>query len=211
MREVLEFITEISKLKHMPRSGWKLIGIKQPESIAGHTFGIVMLAWVFAKKKSLNIERVMKIALIHDLCEVYAGDMTPYDDLDYEHLTKKDINKLFNEMPAKSLAAKEKIAKDKREREMKSLDKVIINLPKDLQSEIKDLWLDYEFGKTREGRFVRQLDRLESLIQGFIYRKKYQDFPIRSFWLHAKTWVDDPDLVSFIADIEEYFSYQPKK
>lgn len=52
---------------------------KNPETIAGHTFHEAIMAWILSKEKrtNFNIEKMLKIALIHDLCELYAGDMTP--------------------------------------------------------------------------------------------------------------------------------------
>ena len=78
MKERLEFLIKTNKLKEMPRTGWVLMGERNPEMIAEHTFRVCVAAWLLGKKKKLNIERLIKIALSHDLCEIYAGDMTPF-------------------------------------------------------------------------------------------------------------------------------------
>ena len=64
----------------MPRTGFVWLGIKNPETIAQHTYRVAIMNWILGRKTKpqLNIGRVIKMSLVHDLCEVYAGDMTPY-------------------------------------------------------------------------------------------------------------------------------------
>mgnify|MGYP001568527532 CR=1 FL=1 len=76
MKNILNFLIEANKLKEMPRTGWILMGLKNPETVADHTFRMVILSWFLARKKKLNIKRAILIALFHDLCEVHAGDIT---------------------------------------------------------------------------------------------------------------------------------------
>ena len=78
MKNILKFLLETEKLKKMPRTGWRLMGIKNPETIAEHSFRVAILTWALAKIKKIDTKRAIKIALFHDLCEVYAGDMTPF-------------------------------------------------------------------------------------------------------------------------------------
>ena len=55
---------------------------EEVESTAEHTYRMTLMAWILAGEKGdLDICRVIKIALVHDLCEVYAGDLTPYDGI----------------------------------------------------------------------------------------------------------------------------------
>ncbi len=82
MEELVKFFFEVGKLKKMARKGWVINNIKNPESIAEHVFRAALMAWFLGtKKKGLNIERIIKMALIHDLCEIYAGDTTTYDSV----------------------------------------------------------------------------------------------------------------------------------
>jgi len=64
----------------MPRTGFALLGVKNPETIAQHAFRVALMNWILARDvvPKLNLSKVIKISLAHDLCEVYAGDMTPY-------------------------------------------------------------------------------------------------------------------------------------
>ena len=73
MEQLLNFLIEIGKLKKMTRRGWELRGIKNPETIASHTFRMAIMTWLLGEKKKLNLNKILKMSLIHDLCEVYAG------------------------------------------------------------------------------------------------------------------------------------------
>ena len=66
------------KLKQIKRSGWIRPGLKDCESVADHSFGVAMLCMLHCPG-NLNKEKVIKMALVHDLSEVEVGDLTPYD------------------------------------------------------------------------------------------------------------------------------------
>lgn len=95
MKDLITFFVEVGKLKKMKRRGWVIRGVKDPETIAEHTFRMALMAWVFGKRKRLDIQQILKMALIHDLCEVYAGDTTPYDNI-IVGKNKNDIKKLMS-------------------------------------------------------------------------------------------------------------------
>ena len=205
MKEMIDFFNEIGKLKGMPRRGWVIRDIKNPESIAEHTFRVAIMAWMLAKAKGgdLNIEKIIKMALIHDLCEVYAGDATPYDSILSKNKNKrKEIMKTW---PRFSKKEREKFTKSKFDKEKKALQKIISKLPPDLKKEIEKLWLDYEKGLSPEGRFFKQTDRMESFLQAAEYWKKYKKPIQRPIWLWARELFDDPVLLDIIGAIDEKF------
>ncbi|MBU4274563.1 HD domain-containing protein [Patescibacteria group bacterium] len=204
MLNLLTFFSEAGKLKRIARKGWVLRGIKNPESIAEHTFRTVIMAWFLGEKRGgLNIEKLLKMALIHDLCEIYAGDTTPYDTILPKD--KKKIKELMKTWPRFSDAEKKKIAAAKHKKEEAALNKLVNDLPKDLKQEIKNLWLDYEKSLTPEGRFFKQADRLENLLQALEYWKKYKNFPQKPWWLQASEFFDEPILLDFIKEMENKF------
>lgn len=204
MKTFVDFFTEAGKLKGMPRRGWVIRGIKNPESIAEHTFRVALLGWFLGKKKGgLNIEKILKMALIHDLCEVYAGDITPYDSVISED--KKKMKEVLKTWPRFSEKKRKKLLKDKYEKEKKALDQILSGLSDDLKKEVKNLWLDYEKGLSAEGRFFKQADRIESFLQAAEYFKKHKK-PIHGpIWLWARELFDDPVLLEFIEAIDEKF------
>ncbi len=208
MKEVVNFFHEIGKLKRKPRRGWVINDIKNPESIAEHTFRAAVMAWVLGKRKKLDIEKVLKIALIHDICEVYAGDTTPYDSI--LPRTKKKRAELLKTWPRFSNSERKRLAQEKHKREKKALEKLLSKLPHDIKKEIKNLWLDYERGLTAEGRFFRQMDRLEDFLQSMEYWQKYKKPPQGPWWLWAREHFYDPLLLEIIGEMDRKFHKDKK-
>lgn len=208
MQKISDFLINIGALKDMQRRGWVLRGVKNPESIADHTFRMTLAAWLLALKGGLNVNRVIKMALIHDLCEVYAGDSTPYDH--FLPKSAEDLKKLVATWPRLSKTKKQHLSSKKYRKEDAALSKLIAGLPMNIKREIKGLWMDYEQGLTKEGRFVRQIDRLENLLQALEYWKRDKKFPISSWWVQIEELVDHPDLIEFMVSLEKAFIL-PKK
>lgn len=208
MKDLVDFFHELGKLKGKPRRGWVINDINNPESIAEHTFRAAMMAWALGRKKNLNMEKLLKMALMHDICEIYAGDTTPYDSILPRN--KKKRAELMKTWPRFSNAEKKRLAKEKHKREKKALEKLILKLPSDLKKEIKSLWLDYEMGLTAEGRFFRQMDRIENFLQSMEYWKKYKKPPQGPWWLWAREHFDDPILLELIEEMDQKFHKDKK-
>lgn len=205
MRDILNFFIEVGKLKNKGRRGWLLHNIKNPESTAEHIFRMAIIAWTLGKIKKLNTARVIKIALIHDLCEVYAPDLTPYDPLLPKTKDKKKIMEALKRWPKFTPALKIKKHAGKHKAESLALNKLIAKAPSGLKSEIKNLWIDFEKGLTKEGRFVKQVDKMENFLQGLEYWKKYGRIQHRLWMRWIKEIIDDPVLIKFIKTIENKF------
>lgn len=209
MKEILNFLIEIGELKRKKRRGWVVHQIKNPETTAEHIFRLTFLSWFLGKQKRLNLERVIKIALIHDLCEVYAPDLTPYDPLLPKN--QKKITEVLKRWPAFTPALKKEKERQKSKMESKGLDKLISKLPTDLRAEIKHLWLDFEKGLTKEGRFVKQADKTENFLQGIEYWKKYGRIQHKLWDRWIKEILDDPALLEFIEVLERKFFKNKKR
>jgi len=74
------FLLELLKLKELNRAGWLRVGIEHPESVAAHSWGVACLAIILCPEE-LNKERVLTMAILHDLPEVRVGDITPHDSI----------------------------------------------------------------------------------------------------------------------------------
>jgi putative hydrolase of HD superfamily len=205
MDKIIKFFTKIGELKTMPRRGWVIRDIKNPESIAEHTFRAAIMVWVLAdsRKRNLNMEKLLKMALIHDLCEVYAGDTTPYDSILPKD--KKKRRELLKTWPRFSEAEKKGLAAAKYKKEKAGLEKLIKDLSPKLRNEIRSLWLDYEKGLSPEGRFFKHTDRIESFLQAAEYWKTYKNLPQKPYWIQARELHDDPILLEFIEQINKEF------
>lgn len=205
MENLLDFLVEVGKLKRMKRKGWQLRGVKDPETIAAHTFRMTIMAWLLCSKKRLDINKILKMSLIHDLCEVGAGDATPYDKILPKD--KKQWKTIMSKWPRFSKTKKEKFFQEKYRKENNALKKLISKLPSDFKKEITKLWNDYENGLTQEGRFVRQLDRVENLLQALEYCEKEKQFAIEPWWIQIEELVDDSLLLEFMGSMEKKFHH----
>jgi len=204
MKNLVNFFHKIGKLKEMPRRGWVINDIKNGESIAEHIFRASLMGWILGShKRGLKIERILKMALVHDICEVYAGDTTPYDSiLPRNSKQRKETMKTW---PRFTAAQKLKLSRDKHAKEEKGLNKLLADMPPHIKKEIKNLWMDYEKGLTPEGKFFKQIDRLENFLQALEYWKKYKKPPQGPWWEWAREYFDSPLALDFIDEMAKEF------
>jgi len=210
VKETLNFLIEAGKLKKIPRTGFVWLGIKNPETIAQHTFRVAIMNWILGEKvkPKLNSKKVIQISLAHDLCEVYAGDVTPYWGLlPRDKKRRQEILKRWIRLPQKIKIKREKI---KFMKEKAALQKLIRALPAQLKKEIMICWLDYEKLISREGRFVKQGDKVETLLQALEYWGPKPNTAVFGWWEEVEDLVDEPVLLDFLKKIEKFF-YEKKK
>lgn len=134
---------QMLRLKALYRQGWLKAGVPrlQCESVAEHTVGVAWLALLIAPSlPGVDVWRTARLALIHDLGESHAGDVTPSD----------------------GVSSAEKFA-----RECAGVERVVAGLAD--AAEWLALWEEYEGGVSVEARLVRELDRLEMGIQAAVY------------------------------------------
>lgn len=210
MKNILKFLIEAGKLKKTPRTGFVWLGIENPETIGQHIFRVAVFNWIlgYEADSGLDLEEIIKISLVHDLCEVYAGDMTPYWGLlPNDPKERKKMLKRWIRLPHA-----QKIARDKAkfEKEKQSLIKILDNLDSRLIREMMGCWLRYEKLITEEGRFAKQGDKIETLIQALEYWGIEEDTPVIGWWEEVKELVDHPTLLNFLEEVERFF-YEKKK
>ncbi|MFX0065021.1 MAG: HD domain-containing protein [Candidatus Hermodarchaeota archaeon] len=88
---MLDFFLKAGKLKQIKRKGWLRKGILQPESVADHCFRTTIIALIVGSKINLNLERLLQLAIVHDLAESIVGDITPFD-LEYDLKIQKEAH-----------------------------------------------------------------------------------------------------------------------
>jgi putative hydrolase of HD superfamily len=135
----LRFIVEIDKLKRVLRRTL-LTDQSRRENSAEHSWHIALMAPILVEyaAEGIDVLRVMKMLLVHDLVEIDAGDTFAYDAAG--HLDKED-------------------------RERVAADRVFGLLPEDQASELRSLWNEFEESESPEARFALALDRLQPLLQ----------------------------------------------
>jgi len=203
MKEILNFLIKISKLKEIPRTGLIWLGVKKPETVAEHTFIIAFAAWLLGKEKKLDIEKLIKISLSHDICEVFAGDMTPFWGLlPKDEEKRKEILKRWIRFPIKE---KEERARKKFKVEENALLKLIKPLKEDIRKEILTSWLNYEKKFTKEGKFAKQIDQIMGMIEAICHLDVKKRAWITPWWEEAEETIDDPLLLEFLKVIQKKF------
>ena len=141
----IEAYFEINHLKQLYRQGWLQAGIPEGrcESVADHSFSCAVLALFLANAcfPNLDANKVVRMILIHELGEVYAGDLTPNDAVS---------------------------PTEKHQRERESVLQILSRLPEG--AGYIALWDEFEANETPEAQFVHQVDRLEMGFQACIYQ-----------------------------------------
>lgn len=194
--ELLTFMELAIRLKRVRRQGWLDRGIHDPESSADHSWGVALLAWLLARDSDdLQHDRVMLLALVHDLPEALAGDATPFDTFrDETGVIPADH---FSNPPTYDADAHDR----KRDRERVALVEMLSHLPPDLADELHSAWEEYERAETPEARFVKQIDKLETLVQAEAYVAAQPDLIIDSFRRGARRDVTDPALATLVDEL----------
>lgn len=166
---------EFGYLKQLFRQGWLLNGIsaERCESVAEHSFGVAVIGMLLAEAyfPDMDMLKILKMSLIHDFGEVYAGDFTPAARISPE---------------------------EKHELERESVTRIFSRLP---QGEMYlALWKEFESGISPEAQLVRQLDKLEMALQASYYEHQaYGD--LADFYASADQYISDPRLQAILDDL----------
>ncbi|WP_307874734.1 HD domain-containing protein [Frankia nepalensis] len=137
----IAFLIEIDQLKSVLRRS-NLVNLSRRENDAEHSWHLAMFAVVLAEYAACTVDeaRVLRMLLIHDLVEVYAGDTFVYDSA---------------------------AAADQEERERAAAERLFPQLPDEQATALRALWDEFERRQTPEARFARALDRVQPLLLNF--------------------------------------------
>ncbi len=135
----INFIKEIDKLKYVQRKT-KLFNSDRPENDAEHSWHLAMMTIVLAEHSDqpIDVLKVLKMVLIHDIVEIDAGDIFIYDTLQNHTNTEQE-----------RIAAK----------------RIFGLLPEEQAEEFIAIWEEFEAGITDEAKFAKTMDRFEPLLQ----------------------------------------------
>lgn len=165
----------ILHLKTIPRSGWqKKLGIKRPESVADHAFGVAAIAMVLSDSRGLDSTKVLKMAVLHDLAESITGDLTPEDG---PKSKKKNL-------------------------ENAAMKKILSTLEPKIQKQYNTIWEEYQKNKTPEAKLLHQVDKLEMALQANLYKKSgYSKQKLKPFLDSAKKQISDSEIKKILQKI----------
>jgi putative hydrolases of HD superfamily len=203
------FLHRAGGLKFVPRTGWLDRGMpsEQVESVADHSWRVALMAWLLAAdNEALDRDRVLKLALIHDLAEAITGDITPYDPATLDGLDAEERRRLLDRRHVAT--ADRKAAK--RGAEQAAMDDLIADLPPALRQEMTELWSELRERATPEARFVKEIDILETYLQSREYHAGDVSLPMESFAAEALAEVRTSSLHS-IRDAVDTAIDQPER
>lgn len=134
----------LGNVKHLKRTGWVIRKVKECETVSGHMYRMAMMSFFLEDCHGLDRTRVMEMSLVHDLAEGVVGDITPYCGVSREEKLLKEFSAMTE----------------------------IANLLGPNRDRLMALFNEYEEGKTPEAKFVKDLDRLDMVMQAFEYEKR---------------------------------------
>ena len=173
-QNIINTINLIGEFKDLKRSGWLKKEVILPESDAEHSFSVALLAMLLAPS-SIDRLKCIEMALAHDLAEIYAGDITPGDD----------ISPL-----------------EKHQKERESIIKISNQL--DVPQLIK-LFDEFEQKQSKESVFINALDKLDNVITAAYYdsNKRAPSKLTPEFKTYAQKRINDLPEYDFINKIKE--------
>ncbi|ALJ04127.1 phosphohydrolase [Pseudalgibacter alginicilyticus] len=178
----IDFIKEIDKIKYIQRRT-KLFNSDRRENDAEHSWHLAMMTIVLSEHSDCEIDllKVIKMVLIHDIVEIDAGDTFLYDQ------NKNHDNTI---------------------EEMKCAERIFGMLPKKQAEEFIQIWTEFEDGNSNEAKFAKSMDRLEPLLQntsndggtwkefGVKYQTVYEKKKViengsKKLWNYAEKLIDE--------------------
>lgn len=170
LKEIYELL---SKLKEVKRTGWLERGVRDPESVADHSFNVTALSIILAEIKGLDIAEVARMAIIHDLPEAITGDLTP--------------------------SQKKERIKEIREMEEEIVKSITESMPRDVGEKYLEAWRKLIENGSQEAKLVKLIDKLEMGLQAAKYIKKTGNKKLLEIYYSAVESVkEDPELLNLL-------------
>lgn len=139
----IKFLSEVDKMKNVLRQTL-LVDKSRQETDAEHSWHFALMAMTlfeYCSIPNVNIERVIRMALVHDLVEIYAGDTFAYDTIGNE---SKEI------------------------REKEAADKLFTLLPFEQAGEYRSLWEEFDRMNTPDSMYASAIDRLQPFLSNYL-------------------------------------------
>ncbi|WP_413284530.1 HD domain-containing protein [Vibrio sp. MA40-2] len=142
LSQQLELIIELDKLKSVLRRTRVKSADKRFENSAEHSWHVALMAIILQEhaNEPVDIGKVVKMLLLHDVVEIDAGDTFVYD-----------------------LVA----SKDQQENELKAAERLFSMLPADQAEQLKGIWLEFESAESADAKFAKALDRIIPMLMNY--------------------------------------------
>lgn len=189
MNDILALMIRLEALKRTARTGWNMKfppghktqsrTVPNAESVADHSWSLSMFAFVVGERLGLNVEKMVTMALVHDVAECVTTDIVTAT-LEPEE--------------------KARVEAEKRVLEDAAIREIFLPLG-DFGQQCYALWLEFEEGVTPEAQILSQLDRLECSLQAKLYREQGHDLFPGEFLIFARKHITHPDLLAMLDNL----------
>jgi putative hydrolases of HD superfamily len=143
---IAQFLFEMGHLKHLPRAGWLLLGISQPETVAEHSFRVGLVGIALATLEGADVGRTAALCLLHDAHETRIGDVP-------------SVGRAYVTTAVPEAVSAHQTA----------------TMPDKVAKVFQDLVAEYEAEETIESRVAHDADKIETLIQAVEYQAQGRD------------------------------------
>lgn len=175
--DVIELFLTVATLKDIKRTGWVNRGVSDPESVADHTFGTALLSLLLPVPADVDRELLVKMAILHDLGESLIGDIVCE-----EHTI---------------------INSAKMEQKKKDETSAIKSLLHD-REELQEIALDYMYQRSSTARYLKELDKLEMVLQAFFYETHRDDnVSLQEFWDSSQKYLKTPSIIELFQSLKD--------
>lgn len=141
LADIAKYLYEIGHLKHQKRTGWWRMGVRDPESVAEHSYRTAVIGYILASLEQANPEKTAALCLFHDTAETRIGDL--------HWITKRYLRT--------------------KEGEQIAFNEQTEQLPQDIAGKVRTLVGEYEERSSRESLLAHDADLLECLLQSREY------------------------------------------
>ncbi|CAL5199413.1 unnamed protein product [Lathyrus oleraceus] len=154
----IDFFSLCHLLKTRKRTRWLRSDVKNPESMADHMYRMSLMALIAPDVPGLDRNKCIKMAIVHDIAEAMILDTTPLDEISKE--IKHQRGKAAVDYMCRILGVGEGSR----------------------GKEITELWMDYEANSSPEAKFVKDLDKVEMILQALDYEEDEQGNDLDEFF-----------------------------
>jgi putative hydrolase of HD superfamily len=159
---LLDLILELQSLDRLPRAGYVLRGVPDPESVTEHSWHVLFLVWALGRDlPGVDAARAVEIALVHDLAELRVGDLP------------RTAARYF---PKGAKAQAERAA--------------MAEITAPLGERARRLHAEYQAGATPEARLVKACDKLQLMFKVAAYERWGSGGGLAEFWENPENFPD---------------------
>ncbi|MEK6938492.1 MAG: HD family hydrolase [Nanoarchaeota archaeon] len=174
----LRFLQQAFKLKHVLRTGWVNKNVPNSESVADHIYGVAILALIVPLPKGINRNKLVQMALVHDVAESFHGDPVwekgKYSDWD-KHKIKDEKETLAVKEMFKSIGRKK----------------------------TEQLALEFIQHQSPIAKFLKELDKLDMIIEALVYEERVHPERLDEFWENAEKYINDKNILRYFEALKK--------